>query len=114
MAVRFNGKLLCLCLSAALTAAGCGDGVAPDEAVDDLASSDAPNEVPPFGVPPGDEVPLADPENPPPPNAKNPPHLVAEDLPEDPSLVTAFATASSCSALPAMPVRPSRVKSVAD
>jgi parallel beta-helix repeat protein len=106
MPVRFNAKLLCLCLSAAFTAAGCGDGVAPDEAVDDLASADAPKEVP-FGVPSGEEAPPADAENPPPPDAENPM--------EDPSLLSvSVAASSSCSALPAMPIRPSRVKSVAD
>jgi parallel beta-helix repeat protein len=113
MPVRFNAKLLCLCLSAALTAVACGDGGAPDEAVDDPPSEGAPKESPPFGVPPGEEAPPADPESPLPPDAENPP-LVAENPQDDPSLVHAFATASSCSALPGIPARPSRVKSVAD
>ena len=62
MPARFNAKVLCLFLAAALTAAGCGGGVAPDDAADnavdnavgDLASEDTPQEVTPFGVPPGE------------------------------------------------------------
>jgi hypothetical protein len=109
MPVRFNGKLLCLCLFALLATAGCGDGVAPDETLDDPPS----DEAPPFAVPPDEDVPPADPEHPAPPDGDAPP-VVAENPPDDDSLVHAFATVSSCAALPAIPARPSRVKSVAD
>jgi len=91
MPVRVNPLLFFLCLSVAIATTSCGGGGSPDEGG---AAADPPSEAPPpFGLPPGSPPPA----DVPPPTADAP-----------------AAVATSCNAVPALPTRPSRVRSVAD
>lgn len=104
--VRFSAKLFSACLVASLAVSACGGGGdnSTIATADPSPPSEAPPALPPFAVPPADPAPP--PGNPAPDPAPAPPP------PATP--IDGIASASACSALPALPVRPAHVKSVAD